>query len=384
LARAPTNDQVRSSANSAGTVQLPNGRTRCSLSGGVVIRVLLVDDSVVTRRLLRQLLTSEADIEVVAEAPDPYVARELAMEHRPDVVLLDIEMPGMDGISFLRKLTRYSPTPVVVCSSLSDAGGKLAVEAFDAGAVEVICRPQGAVSEELRADLLCAVRGAAASRRTTLVAARRPVELRTRGAVEVVALGASTGGASVVEAITGRLPAHMPPIVVVQHLPASITKAFAARLNRLSRLEVEEARDGRLLEDGLVLIAPGDRHLEVVRVGRELCCRVSEQPRVNGRRPSVDVLFHSVARACGRMAVAGLLSGLGVDGAQGLRELREAGAHTLVQDERTSAVFGAARAALRLGAARELAALDELAPRLARAVERHATRVSTPSELFRH
>lgn len=344
-----------------------------------MIRVLLVDDSIVTRRSLRQLLCAETDIEVVAEAPDPYVAVELVVEHEPDVVLLDIEMPRMSGITFLRKLTRHSSTPVVVCSSSDEATGKLVLEAFDAGALDAVYRPEGPDCQELGADLVRALRGAAASRRCSTVVARRPVELDGPTRVELIALGASTGGAKAIEAIVTRLPAGIPPLLVVQQMPANVTKALAGRLDRLSRLTVAEASDGRVLRPGLVLLAPGDRHVEVVRAGGELCCRLSEQPRVHGRRPSVDVAFHSVAETCGSGALAALLTGMGKDGAQGLLELREVGAHTLAQDERTSVVFGMPRAAIELGAACEILSLDDMAPGLMRALERHEPRRGSPA-----
>jgi two-component system chemotaxis response regulator CheB len=342
-----------------------------------VIRVLLVDDSAVVRRLFRKALSSANDIQVVAEAPDPYVARELVLEHKPDVLLLDVEMPRMDGITFLRKLTRYHPLPVVVCSSLTEAGGKLALEAFDAGALDVICKPQSpAALAELGDDLVRAIRAAVAARRTTASAPRRPVELTGATAVEVVGIGASTGGTTAVEAIVGRLPPRMPPVVVVQHMPAYITKAFATRLNGLSRLQVEEATDGRVLQEGLVLIAPGDHHLEVVRRGRELRCRLHASPRVNGHRPSVDVLFQSLAKVCGPKAVAALLTGMGKDGAQGLLELRHGGAYTLAQDEKSCVVFGMPRAAIELDAACEVTALDDMASRLMHALEEQRARCS--------
>lgn len=348
-----------------------------------MIRVLVVEDSVMVRRLLRRALAAATDIEIVAEASDPYVALELVAQRKPDVLLLDVEIPRIDGTTFLRKLARHSAPPVVVCSSLGDAGAKLALDALDAAALDVIRTPHdpGAL-DELGIDLLRALRGAAAARRTAGAFVRRPVELTGTTSVEVVALGGATGGTAAIEAIVTRLPPRMPAFVVAQHLPAFISGAFAARLDRRSRVKVEEATEGRVLQDGVVLIAPGDRHLEIVRAGRELRCRLSEQPRVNGQRPSVDVLFDSVARACGASAVAALLSGMGRDGAQGLLELRACGAHTLAQDERTSSVFGMPRAAIELGAACEIVALDEMAPRLARALEarpRAAGRGGLPS-----
>lgn len=279
----------------------------------------------------------------------------------------------MDGITFLRKLTKHFPIPVVVCSSVTEAGGKLALEAFDAGAMEVICKPQTpAALAELGAELLHAVRGAAASRRTSLVTAQRPVDSIKATSVELVVIGASTGGTTAVESIISRLPQHMPPIVVVQHMPAYITKAFAARLNGLSRLEVNEAPEGHVLEPGQVLIAPGDHHLEIVRAGRELRCRLNDEQRVNGHRPAVDVMFHSVAKNVGGNVVAALLTGMGKDGAMGMLAIRERGGYTLAQDEKSCVVFGMPRAAIELGAACEVASLDEMASRLVRALEAHA------------
>lgn len=345
-----------------------------------MIRVLLVDDSAVVRRLFRKALSTASDIQVVAEAPDPYVARELVLEKKPDVLLLDVEMPRMDGITFLKKLTRHYPMPVVVCSSLTEAGGKLALEAFDAGALDVICKPQSpSALAELGDDLVRAIRGAVAARRPNVMAGRKPVELNVSTAVELVGIGASTGGTTAVEVIVSRLPPSMPPVVVVQHMPAYITKAFAARLNGLSRLQVEEASDGRVLHPGLVLIAPGDQHLEIVRRGRELRCRLQGEVRVNGHRPSVDVMFGSVAKSCGSRAVAALLTGMGKDGAQGLLELREVGAYTLAQDEKSSVVFGMPRAAIELDAACEVASLDDMASRLMRALEQQARLSKRPS-----
>lgn len=279
----------------------------------------------------------------------------------------------MDGITFLRKLTKHFPIPVVVCSSVTEAGGKLALEAFDAGALEVICKPQTpAALAELGTELLRAVRSAAASRRTSLTTAQRPVEAVKSTSVELVVIGASTGGTTAVESIISRLPQDMPPIVVVQHMPAYITKAFAARLNGLSRLEVSEASDGQSIGPGQVVIAPGEHHLEIVRAGRELRCRLNDEARVNGHRPAVDVMFHSVAKNVGGNVVAVLLTGMGKDGAQGMLEIRERGGYTLAQDEKSCVVFGMPRAAIELGAACEVTGLGEMAPRLVRALEMHA------------
>jgi len=335
-----------------------------------VIRVVLVDDSAVARRLFRKAMAFAPDVNVVAEAPDPYVARDLIVELKPDVLVLDVEMPKMDGITFLHKLSQHYPLPVVVCSSLTEAGGKLALEAFDAGAVDVIFKPQGPRAlAELGTELVNAVRAAASSRPGRARAKRHQVALNGRSDVELIAIGASTGGTVAVESIVGRLPANSPPVLVVQHMPAYVTKAFAGRLDGLSELTVEEARQGRVLEPGLVLIAPGDFHLEIERAGRQLRAVLNQAERVNGHRPAVDVLFHSVAQVVGARSIAALLTGMGRDGAAGMLAMREAGAHTIAQDEATCVVYGMPKAAVDCGAAVEVAALDDIPQRLMRAIE---------------
>jgi len=335
-----------------------------------MIRVVLVDDSAVVRRLFRKAMASAPDVTVVAEAPDPYVARDLIVEHKPDVLILDVEMPKMDGITFLQKLSQHYPLPVVVCSSLTEAGGRIALEAFDAGAVDVIFKPQGPRAlAELGTALVNAVRAAAASRPGRSRAKRVQVALNGRSDVELIVIGASTGGTVAVESIVARLPSNSPPVLVVQHMPAYVTKAFAGRLDGLSELTVEEARQGRLLEPGLVLVAPGDFHLEIERAGQKLRAVLNQDERVNGHRPAVDVLFHSVAEVVGQRAIAAILTGMGRDGAAGMLAMRQAGAHTIAQDESTCVVFGMPKAAIDCGAALEVVALDDIPQRLMRAVE---------------
>ncbi|HEV8547928.1 MAG TPA: chemotaxis response regulator protein-glutamate methylesterase [Polyangiaceae bacterium] len=340
-----------------------------------MIRVVLVDDSAVVRRLFKKAMAFAPDVNVVAEAPDPYAARDLIVALKPDVLILDVEMPKMDGITFLHKLSQHYPLPVIVCSSLTEAGGALALDAFDAGAVDVIFKPQGPRAlSELGAELVQAVRAAAVARPGRARTPRHQVSLSGRSDIEVVAVGASTGGTVAVESIVGRLPANTPPVVIVQHMPAYVTKAFAARLDNLSTLTVEEARTGRVLEPGVVLIAPGDRHLELERAGLKLRAVLHDEERVNGHRPAVDVLFRSVAKIAGKNAIGALLTGMGKDGAAGLFEMRAAGAHTLAQDEASSVVFGMPRAAIECGAAAEIVALGDIPQRLMRAIELRSPR----------
>jgi len=335
-----------------------------------VIRVMLVDDSAVVRRVFKNAMAFAPDVEIVAEARDPYVARDLIVELEPDVLILDVELPKLAGITFLQKLSQHYPLPVVACSSLTQAGGQRALDAFEAGAVEVVLKPQGLPAlADLGAELVDAVRAAATARPGRPRSQRFQVALDGRSDTELVAIGASTGGTVAVESIVGRLPPNSPPVVVVQHMPAYVTEAFVARLDRLSELRVEEARHGQLLEPGQVLIAPGDRHLVLERAGQRLRASLNGDERVNGHRPAVDVLFRSVAQVAGPRAIGTLLSGMGRDGARGLLEMREAGAHTLAQDEATCVVFGMPKAAIECGGVVEISALDDIPARLMRAVE---------------
>ena len=341
-----------------------------------MIRVLLVDDSVAARRSFAQILASTSDIEVVGEASDPFSARDLIVQLEPDVMLLDVEMPRMDGITFLRRLMHYRPMPVIVCSSLTRRGGEVAFEAYQAGATEVICKPNESYTRvQLEADLIAAVRSAALARRRSNSHAPNAVELRHRNDVALVAIGASTGGTVAVETIIRALPENMAPILIVQHMPPYITAPFAARLKSLSRLDVSEATDGQILRDGQALVAPGGQHMTLERFGTGFRVRVRQGPRVSGHKPSVDVLFHSVAKAAGSEAVGLLLTGMGRDGAEGMGAMRAAGAHTLAQDEESSVVFGMPRAAIELGAAAEVVSLKNAAQRLTAALQRSPTSI---------
>jgi two-component system, chemotaxis family, protein-glutamate methylesterase/glutaminase len=331
-------------------------------------RVLIVDDSALIRQLLQQALANEPDLEVVGTAPDPYVARDLIVATHPDVITLDLEMPRMDGVTFLRKLMHYYPLPVVVVSSLTPAGSEIALEALRAGAVDVICKPGGphGLGDVVRQ---IAARIRLAAKMHVNVQALEPEQPRAAHAPlhstnKIVAVGASTGGTVAIEAIVRALPPTTPGVIVTQHMPEAITKMFAARLDGLSQLSVREARDGDSVMPGVVLVAPGDHHLVLRRDGARFVVALRRGPRVNGFRPSVDVMFRSVARAVGANAIGVLLTGMGRDGAAGLLEMREAGAHTLAQDEHSSVVFGMPKAAIDLGAVEVVAPLSQIPQQL--------------------
>ncbi|MEN6534361.1 MAG: chemotaxis response regulator protein-glutamate methylesterase [Bryobacteraceae bacterium] len=342
------------------------------------IRVLIVDDSAIVRKILSESLAAEPDLEVVGTAPDPYVARDKILALQPDVLTLDIEMPRMDGLTFLRKLMRYRPIPVIVISSIGQASCQTALEALRLGAVEVLAKPSGPYSVgELRVVLANKIRAAAAARFVrsapeTVPAVPRSV-MKPAAPVDastVIAIGASTGGTEAILAVLLDLPEDCPGIVITQHIPAGFSRAFAERLNHTCRMEVKEASDGDFLVPGRVLVAPGDYHMLLRRAGGVYRVSVRTGPRVCYQRPSVDVLFNSVAEAAGAAAVGALLTGMGADGAQGLLKMRQAGARTIVQDEATCVVFGMPREAIRLDAAGQVLPLSRIAPALLNASSR--------------
>jgi two-component system chemotaxis response regulator CheB len=330
------------------------------------IRVLIVDDSAIVRKILTEALTGQPGLEVVGSAPDPYVARDKILTLRPDVLTLDIEMPRMDGLTFLKKLMHFHPLPTVVISSLTKAGCHASLEALASGAVEVLAKPGGPYSVgELRNTLAERIRAAAAAR----VRKPQPKEAPVRplapalalDPAAVIAIGASTGGTEALREVLQAMPPDAPGIAVVQHMPEAYTAAFARRLNELCRIEVKEAVQGDRLVPGRALIAPGNHHLAVRRSGALYFAEVMDGPPVSRHRPSVDVLFRSAAQAAGPNAVGVLLTGMGDDGAQGLLELREGGAHTIAQDEASCVVFGMPKEAIALGAAAEVLPLGRIA-----------------------
>lgn len=334
-----------------------------------MIRILIVDDSALVRQVLTEILSAEPDFEVVGAAADPFQAREQIKALRPDVLTLDVEMPRMDGLTFLENLMRLYPLPVVMVSSLTERGAEVTLDALALGAVDFVTKPKMDVARGLREygrELADKVRMASKVR----VSARRaqapvaPIARRFRTTDRLIALGASTGGTEAIREVLERMPADSPAMVIVQHIPAAFSGPFAARMNRLSAMAVCEARDGQPIVPGHAYIAPGDRHLRVVSDGARWVCRLDDGPAVNRHRPSVDVLFRAVAKHAGRNAVGAVLTGMGDDGARGLLEMRQAGAATVAQDEKTSIVWGMPGAAVKLGAAQEVLPLGAIAERL--------------------
>ncbi len=349
------------------------------------IKLLIVDDSAIVRDVLSESLAKYPDIEVVGVAPDPFIARDKIVQLKPDVITLDIEMPRMDGITFLERLMAFFPLPVIIVSSVTTSDRQAAMKALEIGAFDVVNKPGGAISvgdivEEIAFKVRQAyeVRFSYVKRRldfqnkyATVQAPRFEPSRHLRSLKttdKLICIGSSTGGTVALEYLFQRLPAHLPPILIVQHMPPNFTKQFAQRLNGLSPLEIKEAEDGEIVSDGTVYVAPGGLHLTLERRGAALYTRLSTGERVQFQRPSADVLFQSAADVAGRNVVAALLTGMGKDGAAGLLSLFQAGAFTIAQDEASSVVWGMPRAAIDLGAASEVLGLDKIAERLVQAV----------------
>ena len=338
------------------------------------IQILVVDDSALVRQFMTEVIASQPDMALLATAPDPIVAMTKMQKQWPDVILLDVEMPKMDGITFLKQIMAQHPTPVVICSSLTEKGTALTLEAFSAGAVAVFTKATLGVRQHLQSianDLIRAIREASQAKTTTVrpqikaepVAMVTPLQTThslTRTTDRVVAIGTSTGGTIALENILTQLPQDVPGIVIVQHMPEKFTAAFAERLNGLCAIEVREARNGDRVLQGCALIAPGGYHTQVVRNGAFYCTEVFDAPPVNRHKPSVDVLFRSVAKAVGRNALGMILTGMGDDGARGLLSMRQAGANTIAQDEASSVVFGMPKEAIKLGAAEQIFSLNQM------------------------
>jgi len=334
------------------------------------IRVLIVDDSAVARRSIRDALAQDSEIEVVDVACDAYVAREKILKLQPDVITLDLEMPRMDGLTFLRILNEHHPMPVVVVSALTPQGSAKAMEALAAGAVDVVGKPNGSQAlGEVAYQLAHLVKAAARARlrpyrADTSVTPQPPVaESLPAGefsARRVILIGASTGGVEALRFLLPRLPDGLPPIAVVQHIPPNFSRLMAERLNELCPFEVREAVEGETLRPGLCLVAPGDFHLALVRYGRGYRARLTQSPPVHHCRPAVDVLFRSAAELAGAQVVAVLLTGMGSDGARGMQALRAAGARTLAESEESCVVYGMPQAAIKLGVVDRVATLEQM------------------------
>jgi two-component system chemotaxis response regulator CheB len=334
-------------------------------------RVLIIDDSALMRAVLTEILSKDPATEVVGTASDPLIGWEKLRSLSPDVVTLDVEMPRMDGITFLDKLMRLHPVPVVMVSSLTEKGGETTLRALEHGAVDFVTKPkldlrQGTTA--LAGEILSKVRAAAAARVKARASVVKPAvtappraALTFRTTEKVIAIGASTGGTEAIRDVLEAMPADAPGTVIVQHMPEKFTSAFAARLNRVCKMEVREAQNGDRILPGVALIAPGAFHMEVMRSGVEFRVRVFTAPPVNGHRPSVDVLFESCAKHLGRNAVGVILTGMGKDGAKGLADMRTAQARTVAQDEATCVVFGMPKEAIALGGVEVVAPLHQIA-----------------------
>lgn len=351
-------------------------------------RVLIVDDSAIVRKLLADALRAEPDIEVVGLAADPFVARDLILQRDPDVLTLDIEMPRMDGLTFLRKLMEHHPLPVIIVSSVTQSGSKAGVEALAAGALDVIAKPGGPYSVDQIAEKLKRRIRAIGASQSIRFAPRRPPAGPATAAISrslsrsggLILIGASAGGTQAIEAVLSRLPADTPPILIVQHMPPQFTQAFAARLDSVCAMTIVEARGGERLARGVACVAPGDFHLLVEPAGIELRTALQGDAAVHYQRPSVDVLFRSAARLRGVPMVALLLTGMGVDGADGMIALRKAGAVTIAEDEQSCVVFGMPAEAIARGGAAHVATLLAMPQLIADALAGHPDQARHASE----
>jgi two-component system chemotaxis response regulator CheB len=351
------------------------------------IKVMLVDDSAVVRQVLTALLTKDGDIEVIASAPDPIFAMDKMNTNWPDVIVLDVEMPRMDGITFLKQIMSIRPTPVIICSTLTEKGAATSMQALAAGAVAIVTKPKAGLKNFLEidaGDIVQAVKAAAGANlrpfrnlSATSAAAMPPIKIKIDEVMpalnasltsamavttdKLVAIGTSTGGTQALEVVLKKLSRTAPGIVIVQHMPEKFTEAFADRLNKLCEMEVLEAKNGDRVIPGRALVAPGGRHMQVKRSGAQYHVEIIDAPPVNRHRPSVDVLFRSVAKCAGRNALGIIMTGMGDDGALGMRDMHEAGAETIAQDEKTCVVYGMPKEAVKLGAVDKIVPLETIA-----------------------
>ncbi len=353
-----------------------------------MIKVLIIDDSALVRKMLTEILNSDKDIEVVGVAPDPYVAREKIKKLSPDVLTLDVEMPRMDGISFLKNLMRLRPMPVVMVSTLTEEGAEITLDAMELGAIDFITKPKldfANAIEDYASELIEKVKMAKHARvnqyrdnkTRQALASSAPKKLSADAILSlnnkqsnykltdtIIAIGASTGGTEAIKDVLQAMPANSPGIVIAQHIPPNFSRSFAERVNKLSALNVSEAVDGQQVLPGHAYVAPGDRHLLVERSGARYICRLNDGELVNRHKPSVNVLFRSVANQAGRNAIGTILTGMGDDGAEGLLEMKQTGAMTIAQDEQTSVVWGMPGSAVKLQAVDCILPLQAIAGKL--------------------
>lgn len=344
----------------------------------MAIRVLIVDDSATARTVLRDVLSKDKEIEVIGTAPDAYVARDKIVQLKPDVVCLDVEMPRMDGISFLRKIMQHFPVPVLMVSSLTQDGAQVTLDALEAGAIDYVAKPHSNIYDgidEIQKELIQKVKVVASSNLNAKIKARKEsissgiVKVKPSYALaqttnKIIAIGASTGGTVALAELVSSFPKDMPGVVIVQHMPSGFTDSFAQRLDSISEVEVKEAQDGDIVGKGRVLIAPGDIHMVIRRDGGNYRVKLGSGEKVSGHRPSVDVLFNSVAAHAGSNAIGVLLTGMGSDGAKGMLKMRAGNAKTIVQDEKSSVVWGMPKVAYEIGAADFIEPLDAIVAKI--------------------
>ncbi|WP_264297439.1 protein-glutamate methylesterase/protein-glutamine glutaminase [Salinicola avicenniae] len=337
------------------------------------IKVLCVDDSALIRDLMTKIINSQPDMTVVATAPDPLVARDLIKQHNPDVLTLDVEMPRMDGLDFLERLMRLRPMPVLMVSSLTQRGSEITLRALELGAVDFVAKPEVGIRDGMMeyagmiADKIRAAAQARPSRQGQMAAPSTPkpaLKAPILSSEKIIIIGASTGGTEAIRQVIEPLPANSPAVLITQHMPGGFTRSFAERLDRLCKVSVKEAEAGERVLPGHVYIAPGDWHMRLSRSGANYVIALDNGPAVNRHRPSVDVLFESAAQCAGRNAVGAILTGMGRDGAAGLVKMRQAGAHTVAQDEASCVVFGMPKEAIAMGGAVEVVPLSEIASHL--------------------
>jgi two-component system chemotaxis response regulator CheB len=365
-----------------------------------VVKVMVIDDSALIRQMLSNIINAEPDMKVVATAGDPYIARDKIKKYNPDVLTLDVEMPRMDGLAFLRNVMRLRPMPVIMISALTQKGADTTLQALEYGALDFVCKPQLDISQTFETyaeEIISKLRMAAKTQVRPLI---KPKSIATYASMpvppkysadaiisntptrnisflkttdKIIAIGASTGGTEAIKLLLTNMPAHAPGIVISQHIPATFSTSFAKRMNQLSPMTVYEAEDGKAILPGHVYIAPGNFHLLVERDGARYVCRLNEGTPVNRHRPSVDVLFRSVAQNVGPNSVGVILTGMGDDGARGMKEMHEVGAFTIAQDEHTSVVWGMPGEAVKKGGVDKIMPLHEIPRQLMKLFDQHPT-----------